>query len=358
MVTSRKGRALLLGGTGAMGRHLTRLLAEDGWNVTVTSRSERSSADSGVSYAQGDAHVRRFLDDVLDPGWDAVVDFMVWTTEAFRGVRDALLNSCRQYVFLSSYRVFADSPIISEHSPRLLDVSTDREYLATDEYALSKARQEDLLRSSARGGWTIVRPAITYSAERLQLCTLECGTWLPLVLAGHAVPLPPEMLAKQTTMTWGGDVALMMFRLLGSEATLGEDYNVCTSRHQGWSEVVDAYCSVLPLGVREADLTEFERASGNPWQCRYDRMYNRVMDNTKVLAATGLTENDLIAAVDGLPRELRATLESVRVYNVSKRQIGRLDRLGGGFLGPGAYSSVFGWSAVDYVRYLAGRLVG
>ena len=211
-----------------MGSHLTRLLAGDGWDVTVTSRSARSSDDPHVTYARGDAHDRHFLDDVLAVGWYAVVDFMVWSTDAFQGACDALLGSCRQYVFLSSYRVFADSPVITERSPRLLDVTGDAEYLATDEYALAKARQEDLLRGSGRGGWTIVRPAITYSVGRLQLCTLECGTWLPLALAGHAVPLPPEMLSRQTTMTWGGDVALMISRLLGGEAALGEDYDVCT----------------------------------------------------------------------------------------------------------------------------------
>ena len=356
-MTARK-RVLLLGGTGAMGSHLTRLLAGDGWDVTVTSRSARSSDDPHVTYARGDAHDRHFLDDVLAGGWDAVIDFMVWSTDAFRGARDALLGSCRQYVFLSSYRVFADSPVITERSPRLLDVTGDAEYLATDEYALAKARQEDLLRGSGRGGWTIVRPAITYSVGRLQLCTLECGTWLPLALAGHAVPLPPEMLSRQTTMTWGGDVALMISRLLGVEAALGEDYDVCTSRHQSWADVADAYRSLVPLEVRRAALAAFERASGNPWQCRYDRMYDRVMDNSKVLAATGLSEQDLTPVEEGLPRELRATLAVRRLPATGRRTLGRVDGLGGGLFGPRAYSSVLGWSASGYARYLVGRVLG
>lgn len=44
-----RGRALLLGGTGAMGGHLTRLLAMDGWDVTVTSHSDRSPDDVRMS---------------------------------------------------------------------------------------------------------------------------------------------------------------------------------------------------------------------------------------------------------------------------------------------------------------------
>ena len=358
MSTGKRGRALLLGGTGAMGSHLTRLLAADGWGVTVTSRSGRSSGDPHVSYARGDAHDRRFLSDVLERGWDAVVDFMVWSTDAFRGVRDALLGSCRQYVFLSSYRVFADSPVITERSPRLLDACGDAEYLATDEYALAKARQEDLLRASGRGNWTIVRPAVTYSVGRLQLCALECGEWLALALAGHAVPLPGEMLGRQTTMTWGGDVALMISRLLGAESALGEDYDVCTSRHRSWLEVAGIYRSVLPLGVREVALAAFERASGNPWQCRYDRMYDRVMDNSKALAATGLHESDLTDLADGLATAVGETLRRGVPAPLGMRRLGRLDRLGGGLLGPAAFSRVPGASAAGYAKYLVGRALG
>lgn len=341
-----------------MGSHLTRLLAEGGWDVTVTSRSERFSDDPCVSYARGDAHSRRFLTEMLERGWDVVVDFMVWSTDAFRDVRDLMLSSCRQYVFLSSYRVFANSPVIDERSPRLLDISGDMEYLATDEYALAKARQEDLLRASTSGNWTVVRPAITYSVGRLQLCTLECGAWLPLALAGHAVPLPTEMLTKQTTMTWGGDVALMISRLVGSEGSLGEDYNACTSRHQSWAEVADTYRSVLPLEVHGVTLDAYERACGGSWQCRYDRMYDRVMDSSKVLAATGLAESDLTDLAEGLPAAARETLGSGIPVPPGMRALGRLDRLCGGLFSPVAFSRVPGSSTIGYAKYLAGRLLG
>lgn len=351
-------KALLLGGTGAMGSHLTKLLSEDEWDVTVTSRSDHSSNSSRITYVRGDAHDRSFLTDILSVSWETIVDFMVWSTDDFRMVRDVLLRSCQQYVFLSSYRVFAESPVINERSPRLLDACEDEAYLATDEYALAKARQEDLLRTSGRDNWTIVRPAVTYAVGRLQLCTLECGTWVPIALAGHDVPLPAEMLRKQATMTWGGDVALMISRLMGNETVLGEDFNVCTSRHRSWAEIAAAYRPVLPLGVKKVQLVDFERASGNPWQCRYDRMFNRVMDNSKVLAATGLSECNLVTVEEGLPRELRITLESGRIPTIGRRTLGRVDRLSGGFLGPQAYSRLFGGLDAGYIKYLVGRLQG
>lgn len=61
---------------------------------------------------------------------------------------------------------------------------------------------------------------------------------------------------------------------------------------------------------------------------------------------------------EGLSKELRATLKIGCNPNVSKRQIGLLDCLGGGIFGPLGYSSVFGWSVEGYIKYLAGRLFG
>ena len=67
---------------------------------------------------------------------------------------------------------------------RLLDVSHDSIYLKTDEYALAKARQEDILRKSGKNNWTIIRPYITYSESRLQLGVLEKEAWLYRALKG------------------------------------------------------------------------------------------------------------------------------------------------------------------------------
>ena len=51
-----------------------------------------------------------------------------------------MLEATDQYVFISSARVYAQTEdLITEDTPRLLDVCTDKEYLKTNEYALAKA---------------------------------------------------------------------------------------------------------------------------------------------------------------------------------------------------------------------------
>ena len=153
---------LVLGGTGAMGQPLVRQLATAN-DVYVTTRRDLSQPeDSGITYIKGNAKDLTFLAATLKSRhWDAIVDFMVWTSE-FPQVLPLMLEATNQYVFISSARVYAqsDKPI-TEETPRLLDVSEDQEYLSTNEYALAKAREEDMLFRSGRNNFTIVRPTIT-----------------------------------------------------------------------------------------------------------------------------------------------------------------------------------------------------
>ena len=332
-------RVLLLGGTGAMGVNLASRLAARGADVVVTSRRARESTDPRISFLRGDAHDEAFVDEALGEGWDAVVDFMVRPTAEFEAVFPKFLASCEQYVFVSSYRVYADSPVITEGSPRLLDVVDDPAYLGTDEYALSKARCEDLLRSCGCGNWTIVRPAVTYDGSgRFQLGVLEAGDWLWRALNGVPVPFPRDMLGKQATMSWGGDVAEMIARLMGSDAALGEAFTVSTAEHRSWREVADIYREVVPsLELAPCDLESFIEVRGGEYQIRYDRMFDRVVDNSKVLAVTGLAQGELTTLEEGLTGQLRAFLESGA--SLPDPGIGfnaRMDRLLGGTpsLGP------------------------
>ena len=75
---------LIMGGTGAMGSHLVTLLSGlGGVNVTVTSRSKHASAGETI-FRQGDAKDLSFLGVVLNEHyWDAIVDFMQYTTDEF-----------------------------------------------------------------------------------------------------------------------------------------------------------------------------------------------------------------------------------------------------------------------------------
>lgn len=280
-------KVLMLGGTGAMGRHLVRMLDAKGNQVFVTSRT-RSGDDGNVQYLKGNARDQAFTASLLSQSWDAIVDFMVYGSSEFNQRYKYYLDSTRQYVFLSSARVYAESDEpITESSPRLLDVTTDTDYLKTDEYALAKARQEDLLFKSGKKNWTIIRPYITYDDERLQLGVLEKEEWLYRALQGRTIVTAKDIQAKRTTLTSGEDVSRAMASLIGNEDALGEAFHITADQDLAWNEISEIYMRILhQQGVNatlvEQELGQFLTWRSGKYQVVYDRLYDRIFDNKKI----------------------------------------------------------------------------
>lgn len=230
-----------------------------------------------------------FLRYLLKRGpWDAIVDFMVYTTNDFSRRVDMLLNATKQYVYLSSSRVYAESPTpLREDSPRLLDICGDKEYLATDEYALAKARQEDLLKNSGRKNWTIIRPYITFSEIRLQLSPLEKEYWLYRALKGKPIVFSKDLSERYTTITYGFDVARGIAAIIGEDAALGETFHITSNETYQWSEIMEIYMDVIEryIGHRpKIMLTDKWSCAlgGAALQVKFDRLYDRRFDNSKI----------------------------------------------------------------------------
>lgn len=312
-------KILVLGATGAMGMYLVPELMGMGYRVDAVSLDERTSDDPNLVYIRANAKDMDFLRETLKNGYDAIVDFMVYPTAEFRERYMLLLENTLHYIYLSSYRVYADEQHpVTETAPRLLDMSDDQDFLATDDYSLHKARGEDLLHACGRTNWTIVRPSIVYSKYRYQLVSLEAMTHVYRMLNGKTVVLPKEALGVQATMTWAGDVAKMLARLVLNENAYGETYTLSTAEHHTWGEIAEYYAEIGGLKYVTTDLKTFmdfrtgEVAENSlprihyRSQVLYDRMADRVIDNRKILAATGLKQEDFMPLKEGLKMELQA----------------------------------------------------
>ncbi len=348
-------KILVLGGTGAMGSHLVGLLSKTDAEVVVTSRSSHSGRGN-ISYLCGNAHNRDFMQHALSlASWDVVVDFMVYTTAEFADRVKMLLASTKQYVFLSSARVFADSKQpITENSPRLLEEVDDVEYLATDEYALSKARQENMLRESG-DNWTIIRPYITYDNYRLQLGQLEKEAWLYRALHNRSIVVSKQLLSCVTTMTSGFDVAKCMVELLGNKEAYSQSFNITGRQGVEWSEVLNLYVSTLSkLLNREVKVfvSDYDLSVkyGAKYQMIYDRFYNRTFDNSKICAY--LPESDFISWRDGLEQCLKEFVANPKFGTIYWAIEGRKDRLAGEFTPLKEIKGV-----KNKVKYLLARLL-
>lgn len=312
-------KILVLGGTGAMGSYLVPELAEMGYQVDVVSLDDCTSENKQITYRKADGYSIPFLRELLKTGYDAVVDFLIYTTMQFADRFELFLENTGHYMFLSSYRIYAkEDRLITETSPRLLDVSEDQEFLKTEDYSLYKAREENILRSSKYQNWTILRPAITYSRRRFQLVTLEASTVVARAKAGKTVLLPQQAADVYGTMSWGGDVAKMIARLVHNPRAYGEAFTLATSEHHKWETIAEYYRELIGLTCEWVDtdtyLGFFEVATNKSaarYQLIYDRYFDRRVDNSKILEAAGMKQEELTGLKEGLKKELQRLPEGL-----------------------------------------------
>lgn len=325
-IMAGKSKILVVGGTGHMGVYLCGILCSMGYEVICTSR-KRSGTLDGIRYVCGNGMDIGFLLHTIDNEKpDAIVDFMHYSTDQFKERYKLILARTNQYLFLSSYRVYADESPLKEDSPQLLETLKDAEYLRTDEYALAKSRQERLLRNSGYKNWTILRPSIIYSQECFKLGCLEANVVCYRALNGLPVVMPKEMLTKRAALTWGKDAALLIARLVLNEKAMGEDFIVSSSEPLTWSDVAKVYSDVIGLRLECMDLTQYCNIC-NRYQVLYDRMFDRCVDNSKILKVTSTNPSELMPFREGLTRELTQFAKSPHYRGINIKQNAVIDRL-------------------------------
>ncbi|MDO4363948.1 MAG: NAD-dependent epimerase/dehydratase family protein [Clostridia bacterium] len=322
-------KILILGGTGAMGKHVIELLDPKQFDIYVTSRRKIESKNN-VSYLQGSAKDLDFIKNICSDKWDVIIDFMVYSINELKERIDLFLNSAKQYIFISSARVYADSSIITENSPRLLDVCTDEEYVNSNEYAIAKAKEENVLFDSKSKNWTIVRPSLTYAENRLQLGVYEKENWLYRALNGRSVVFSKDLMERYYTLSYGNDVASGIVSLIGKDEALGEAFHIVVDQSFQWKEILNIYLDVLekrtgkrPNVVLTDKCTNLKLPYAK-YQVIYGRYFNRHFDNTKIRKFADTSE--WLLPQEGLQKCLNAFLDDPKFLDVDWCKEALLDR--------------------------------
>jgi nucleoside-diphosphate-sugar epimerase len=329
-------RILLLGGTGAMGIHLVNILSSKTANeVWVTSRSNGDSQKKNVIYVKGNARDDCFLYPLIEnQKFDVIEDFMTYRFEQLANRLPILLAATKQYVFLSSARVFSSVELpIKESSPRLLEVCHDEEYLATEEYSLAKAREEDLFKNQTSRNYTIVRPYITYSENRLQLGVLEKEDWLYRTLKGRSIVFSRDIAEKFTTLTYGYDVSSAIEKLIGNDRAVGESINVMHTEAVKWGEILSLYVTLLAELTGKTPRVVMTDTAINlhypdrKWQVLYDRCLDRKFNTEKLMSIIG--QHQFVDIKTGLKMALEGFLKHPSYRNIDWKAEAIRDKMSG-----------------------------
>ena len=309
-------RRILLIGYGTLGAYAAEELLNQGWSIDVIALEEHFSFNRNVRFFKGRATDEMLKDLFCTNRYDAIIDYIHYNdVESFKRRAKLMLDNTDQYIFLSSYRVYAESKVpITEDSAQLLDTVNDRYYLDHESYAIPKSRNENTLRTSGRKNWTIVRPLISFSHYRLDMVTQGGYILITRSRAGKEILMPEISRLNTAGLGWAGNIGRMFGRLAGNEQALGEAFTLGTGEKKTWEDVAGYYAETIGARFKWVSTEDyFKYATMNSFNDRCalltDRAYDREINADKVKRVTGLKSTDFLNIHQGIIRELNILSE-------------------------------------------------
>jgi len=310
--TMETPRVLLIAGGGTLGSKTASELLQLGYRVDVVCLEDKVSENGNLTFIKARVDDAFLTDFFAKNRYDAIIDFIHYPDAAFYEHRyELLMQHTKHLIFLSSYRVYADEEHpIRETSPQLLDVSRDEDLLANEKYAIPKSKCERLIRNSKYRHWTIVRPLISFSNIRFDMVTTGASVLLSRARQHKKILLPVEAKNLVAGLGWSGNIGKMFARLVLNEKAYGEAFTLGSGEVHTWGEVAEYYTELIGAEFVWVDKDTFlENATLNTtrdWGLEFDRLFDRTIDNSKILRVTGLTPDDLVCVRDALVLELAA----------------------------------------------------
>lgn len=229
-------KALFIGGTGTISTSITELLVEEGWDVTLLNRGNKSIPGTKqlICDIGNEAEAARLLEGMT---WDVVADFIAFVPEQVKRDIRLFKGHTKQYIFISSasaYQKPLSSPFITESMP----LSNPHW-----EYSRNKiACEEVLMKEYRENGFpvTIVRPSHTYARWGLPLPVHgKKGPWqvLKRMLDGKKVIVPTDG-ATLWTVTASRDFAPGFVGLMNNTHAIGESVQITSDESLTWDQIM------------------------------------------------------------------------------------------------------------------------
>ena len=308
-------KVLLIAGGGSLGTHTGKELLSLGCYVDVICLEDKVADHERLQFIKAEANLSYLEEFLKDRYYDGIVNYIHYYEVAdYIPIHKLLTAKTDHLIFLSSYRVYADMEHpVTENAPKLLNVTDDEEFLATERYALAKAKAEKyLFEETDKSKWTVVRPVITTSDRRFDVVIYGGKRLLEKIKNGETLPIPIGTKNKIAGLDWAGNNGKIIAHLLFNDKARGEAFTISSAQNLTWGEVADIYTELAGAKFEWCDdelyKTIDEMYIYSKWELNYDRMFDRDIDNSKVLEVTGLTESDFTPIKEGI----RTELEKVR----------------------------------------------
>lgn len=275
-------RVLFIGGSGTISSASTRLAVERGLDLHVLNRGTTSKhpLPDGVTTHRADirdpASVREALGDLE---FDAVVDWVAFTTDHVQTSVDLFAGRTGQYVFISSASAYQTPPA---RLPVLESTPLRNPHW---QYSRNKIACEDLLVRAYRDDAfpaTIVRPSHTYDKT---LIPLDGGwTVIERMRQGKEVVVHGDG-SSLWTLTHHRDFAEGFVPLLGHPRTVGETFHITSDDVLTWDQIARTLARAAGVEARIVHVPSDVIAAEDPeWGAGLlgDKAHSMVFDNSKL----------------------------------------------------------------------------
>lgn len=276
-------KVLFIGGTGVISTHVSRLAIQQGVQLTLLNRGNRTIDLPGARWLQGDFHDLPAMQDLLArEHFDAVVDWIAFTPTDIERDLALFTGKVGQFVFISSASAYQKPPtdvIIRESTP------LHNPYW---QYSRDKIACEDLLMQHYRDAGfpvTIVRPSHTYdrllpipignSRDSTILERMRLG--LPVIVPGDGTSL--------WALTHSRDFAIGFLALLGHPRALGQAFHITSDERLTWNHIYQAIASALGVQANLVHIASDRLIEMDPnllGPLRGDKSWSVIFDNSKI----------------------------------------------------------------------------
>jgi len=298
-------RALITGGAGFIGCHLSEVLLERGWTVGVVDDLSTGSIEN-IGHLKGHPHFSYVLDSVMNRslmleevdradvifhlaaavGVRLIVERPVQTIETNIKATELILELAarkqKPLLLASTSEVYGklDKPTFNEDDDLILGPTSRARWC----YAASKIIDEFLARAyyKEKGLPTvIVRLFNTIGPRQTGQYGMVVPRFVRLALAGKAIPVYGDG-TQRRSFTWVGDVIDAMVALIENPKAYGEVFNI------GHTEEISIYdlaalVKQMTRSASEIVLVPYEDAYG----AGFEDMPRRLPDITKIQQLVG-----------------------------------------------------------------------
>jgi nucleoside-diphosphate-sugar epimerase len=232
-------KILFIGGTGIISMASTALAAKRGIDVTLLTRGQHEAKlPPGVKTLTADVNDPT-LPQRLQQEWqefDAVVDWIAFTTADIERDLKLFHGRTRQFVFISSTSAY--------QKPQTHYLMTESTPLANPywDYSRNKiACEERLMRAYREEGFpiTIVRPSLTYGETQIPLVLnswQKSYTAVDRMIRGQKLIVPGDG-SSLWVITHNTDFAKGLVGLLGQQQAIGHAFHITSDEVLTWDQI-------------------------------------------------------------------------------------------------------------------------